>query len=367
MKVLIFIGVWLTAAEGFGQAFRPSSLPLAPAATLGYFLPARDSIVSDTLYEWVSGEGYPLAFFRKIRTSVCFDNQCRLLRCAVYWNPTGRFLGLSFPPGEYLSKAEHKPFTPEEYERLLALLADPSLPLKDYTYDELVPRRHTSGSNDADGVTSATAKNVLEYVVEGAAFTTYKLWHVVYGSTQSDIDSLVRPKSTAAFLLRVLDSPDVTDRLWALNQVHSPVPAELWQRLTGIAAGSDYTLAETAVQRLPAADLATRQGDLLGVVEKALPSVRKQLFTKLKEAKPFTLGAPLATRLLSVPVDEAAAILDLLTYHRIDDPAALRAVSQVLGAPNAFLARKAAACLTAAPRLEADVQQRLARYRSSHR
>ena len=56
----------------------------------------------------------------------------------IYWNITGRYLGFELPVGEFLSKSEHKPFSEEEYERLNDLLADPSLPFGEISFNSLM-------------------------------------------------------------------------------------------------------------------------------------------------------------------------------------------------------------------------------------
>ncbi|WP_353718925.1 hypothetical protein [Dyadobacter sp. 676] len=177
------------------------------AAQIRYFWPATvqgmqgdvrsipsavvDSIASDTIFQVWSKEGYPLHYYKKIRTSVCFDNKCRLLKCTLYWNVTGRYLGFELEKGEYLSKARHKPFKRKEYARLHEILSDPFSRLSGLSYGELAPRPGIANAkNGVDAVTSATAASILDEVVAGAAYTTYKMWHVVNGPTQDEVRNL---------------------------------------------------------------------------------------------------------------------------------------------------------------------------------
>src|SRR5690606_10087386 len=115
----------------------------------------------------LSKDGIPVSYYRKIITEVCFDDKCRLLKANIFWNITGRYLGVELPDNEFLSKTDHEPFTLAEYNRLNLLLADSLLPLGTLRYEDLVPPP-TYAIGKFDAVTGATSKDVLEYVVQGA-------------------------------------------------------------------------------------------------------------------------------------------------------------------------------------------------------
>src|SRR5690554_4970202 len=103
-------------------------------------LPSMTHDIPDTLFQVRSKDGYPISYFKKIYTGVCFDGECRMLDIVLYWNITGRYLGFELPKGEFLSKFDHEPFTDGEYERLHELLADLLSPLSMYTFNELAPK-----------------------------------------------------------------------------------------------------------------------------------------------------------------------------------------------------------------------------------
>src|SRR3546814_6858824 len=96
------------------------------------------------------------------------------------------------------------------YTRMNALLADSHSPLADFTFEDLVPSV-APGIPGADAVTAATAPAMLDYVVEGAAYTTYRLWHFVYGPTQAKIVRLTEDSLSAELLGMILHSPDRSD------------------------------------------------------------------------------------------------------------------------------------------------------------
>lgn len=306
----------------------------------------EDSIMTDTIFQVMSKEGYPLHYYKKIRTNVCFDNKCRLLKCTLYWNITGRYLGFGIEKGEFLSKARHKPFKRKEYERLNKILADASSPLRALSYDELAPRPKTA-ADEVDGVTSATSKNVLEEVVPGAAYTTYKMWHVVYGETQEEVQNLTLETLNAELALKILDSTDPGDKIWALNHIRGRIrpDAQLSERVLSLISTGPYNLTERAINSLDNSELTkyTVQALLTSKFMNGSYAIKKLIITKLAEAP--SLAVPivdsLTTILTGTNPELTSNILDLFTRHHIADTATCRQVATLLARPNAFVARKA--------------------------
>lgn len=308
----------------------------------------RDSIVTDTVFQGWSEEGFPTHYYKKIRTSVCFDNKCRLLKCMLYWNITGRYLGFELEKGEYLSKARHKPFKRKEYTRLHAILSDPSSRLSGLSYGELAPRaKVTSGRNDVDAVTSATATNILDDVVAGAAYTTYKMWHVVYGPTQEEVRNLTLKSLSPGLILKILDSPDPGDKIWALNHIRGyvrPTPA-LRERVLSFINAGQYNLAERAIHSLDSTELGadTVQTVLTAGLAEDSYAVKKLIIAKLALAPGLTAKtiAGLRSVLTGTNPQLTSDVLDLFTLHHITDATVVRDAASLLTQQNAFVAKKA--------------------------
>ncbi|HYH56983.1 MAG TPA: hypothetical protein VD772_10250, partial [Anseongella sp.] len=210
----------MTAAGDPGKRrfFLEPTLELPVDTVYRYLMPEEDSIPNDTLFQLRSAEGFPLAYYRKINTDVCFDGKCRMLKVQLYWNITGRYLGIELPPGEFLSKSDHERFNLSEYARMNRLLADSLSPLADYTFEELVPPADELGTAPAntgvggfavDAVTSPTSPAMADHVVAGAAYTTYRLWHFVYGPTQDEVERLTEEALSQELLQKILESPDM--------------------------------------------------------------------------------------------------------------------------------------------------------------
>ncbi|QIP15225.1 hypothetical protein G8759_22670 [Spirosoma aureum] len=368
--VTAFLAVVYDSA-GQIRYLRTPAITLKPDTTLAFIAASQDSIANDTLFQIRSKEGYPMAYFRKVRTSVCFDNKCRLLKVNLYWTSTGRYLGFNLPKGEFLSKAEHKPFTPAEYERMSELLADPLSPLATLSYAELAPQaKPADKENEVDGVSSATAKNVLEYVVEGAAYTTYKMWHVVYGSTQEDVARLTEKSLSPDFILAILDSPDLTDKIWALNHIRGFValtPA-LQKALLGLISTTDYNLAERAIYAFSAGDLKSEviQRALLAKFREANYALKKLIISKLKEAPLLDVQVKKAFTddLKSLNTELISNVLDLFRKHKVADIDTCRTIAELLTNKNELIAKKAFAYLDAIVVTDVLIEKHMKEYRA---
>src|SRR5690606_23749664 len=59
------------------------------------------------------------------------------------------------------------------------------------------------------------------YVVKGALYTTYTMWHIIYGPMKREIMRLTEEVMSPALLSRILASPDRTDKYWALARLGS--------------------------------------------------------------------------------------------------------------------------------------------------
>lgn len=207
----------------------------------------------DTLFQVLSEQGNPVAYYRKILTEVCFDHSCRLLRVNLYWNVTGRYFGFELPPNEFLSKAEHEPFNAEEYARLHTILADSLSPIGNFRYQDLIPQNKRGGL--LDGITGPTSKDVLQYVVKGAVYTTYTTWNLIYGETQKAIIQATEQVLDAEYLLAILNSPDIGDRYWALDRLSlladTDAVAEVKEHVLELVCDDSYNLAVHALDVLP--------------------------------------------------------------------------------------------------------------------
>lgn len=311
----------------------------------------ESEISIDTLYQYISAEGFPVYYSRNIRTNVCFDNKCRLLDIIVYWNLTGRYLGFELPEEEYLSKTDHDPFTEEEYVRLNELLLNPTSPLGLYSYKELL-LESASNAEEVDGVSGATSKEVLEFVVEGAAYTTHKLYEVIYGPTKTEIANWTKEGFTPEFLEALLKSESYSDVIWVLENIRGKLAAypELRDQLFTFVRGDDFTLSEKAINVLVAADLLDKdfQLDLANFAVDTDAGKRKwimDLFLQAEHLDP-TIPAIFNARVHQVDIPSIVKLLEIYTAHKVYTEETLEIVLQLSESKNGYLANKAKSFLS---------------------
>ncbi len=333
--------------------------------------PSMTDGIPDTLFQIRSANGHPISYYKKIYTGVCFDNECRMLDIVLYWNITGRYLGFELPEGEFLSKFDHEPFTESEYERLHGLLADLLSPLGMYAFNELAPKPPVE-EEEVDGITSATSKDILEYVVEGAAFTTYTLRTLVYGPIQNEVESLTREALSEDLVLKILESPDVGDKIWALSQVRNNLkltPALRAAILDCIDDGN-YSLAERAVYAIGSDELEsdTLQMLLLDRFYQTDYGLQKLILDKLEEAPQLDekVTTDLAQHLKKWEGALLSNVLDLYIIQKVSDIETCRMVSGLLQNENRYISQKAFNFLESSGQSYEEMDQQLEVYRTAY-
>lgn len=368
--VLVKFGLLLTA---FGQQqpiryFNEPEIKGSVVKTVEFEEIIGDSTASGTLFQNLSGEGLPLSYFREIKTSVCFDGKCRLLDIRIYWSPTGSYQGFELPAGEFLSKTDHDPFSGEEYLKLHTILSDSLSPLADYSFEELVPG--TGDPSEVDAVSSATLKDILNYIVPGAAYTTYRLWHLVYGEAVSVITQLSERLYNEKFALALLESDQPPAQLWALSHLHKiPDPGDqLLAKVLELTNDKNLNIAATALASLKGGMLNefAVQSILLQHVGEGEYTLKKPALLKLAEAR--VLHDPVRDGLtVLVPKlngDLLSELLNVYLKHQVQDVETIRKVSKILESDNRYTAGKVFAFLESLNPQDEWVKKKMEAYKN---
>ena len=281
-------------------------------------------------------------------TEVCFDDKCRLLRITVYWNITDRYLGFELADGMFLSKRDHEPFSNDEYERLNGLLADPSLPLGEISFEKLIRIPESESlSESVDGISGATTADVSKMVVKGAAYTTYTLWNIVHGSTKDLVASITEKQLSTALIDLILKSPDISDRLWALDRINqkTALNPKLTSTILENISSDDFFLSYSAMNAIGALHLNsdTLQFALFSIYRKANHSIKSMIVEKLMGAS--SLSAELITSsrklLLELNGKQLGDFLKLYSKHAVYDAETIETVAEILKDENNFISRQA--------------------------
>lgn len=171
-----------------------------------------------TVVQAQDANGFPLEYSTHIVTEVCTDKKCKLVEVTMYWNALGFFKRIECDPDKPLTKKEHTPFTPEDYEKLERILGDPNSILGQQSLaflakppDDLNP--------DIDGWSGATPVTVQQSVVKDAAYTTWVMWLWANGDIVPRLREITMRSCTPAFLSHLLKSDDSRDVDFALKYI----------------------------------------------------------------------------------------------------------------------------------------------------
>ena len=359
--LLLSNSIWAQGLDEIGY-FQPSTIVFDWEDLSSAGIGSSDSIGEGAVQIFRNSKGLPLFYWQDIFTSVCFDNQCRPLSLKVYWNVTGRYLGFRLPAQEFLSRYDHEPFAQGDYEQLNSLLADPYLPLGNIAFQELI--EHSEDSlQQIDGVSGATPKRILNYVVEGAAYTTYTMWNIIYGPTKKVIERQTEQEMTSELLTQILQSPNTEDKTWGLARIDQTKELDtlLVQPLIELISFADFFVAYSAIEMISPIQLKSENFQL-------------QLFSAYADTR-YSLKGEILKKLASAPMISRAVIqeshnilndlngeqlgymLELYEKQSITDMQTAELVAALLQDDNTFISKKAFDYLSQINELPDDIVQ----------
>ena len=306
----------------------------------------------DSLFLRETSDGTPKSFYQRFSTGVCFDNQCRPLDIILHWAISGRYLGFEMPKGEFLSKTDHDPFSRKEYLQLNEILSDDDLPFKDIKYHELMNQPESS-TESADAISGATSERIKDIVVKNAAYTTYKLWKLVYGESQKFIEQYTEKHLNTSNLMTLLNSQDRNDVAWGLVHMKDTLSfsTPLKNRLLSLIQSEDYYLSYNAVHAIPKTNL--NDSDFLETLFSTYlntsdASTKNIIFRKLIAAPRLSENLLVKSR-QSIPTmapQEISSLLKLYEKHHVKDSVSLGTVRSLVRHPNPYVVNLAKSFLS---------------------
>ncbi len=332
-----------------------------------HFIPLYDSIENDTLFMVSNSSNIPYYFFKNLNTDVCLDKECHLLKSTVFWNITGRYLGFELPEGEFLSKYDHEPFSIDEYEKLHKLLDNPKLPLKNLSVEKLT-QGITNQADSVDGITQATSKSLSESVVKGAAYTTIKLWTTLYGPSGERVVQKTLSLLSTSLMNLILNSPDVCDKIWALENIDSELifDDELIQTYAELIVGDDFSLSYLALNSIKPTHLnnSKLQLKLISIFENANYSVKDLILDKINEAENLDEKVVEYSRSLLPKLNgkQLGDMLYLYEKHKIFEQETTKLIAELLDSPNSFISKQAYNFLKKDEALDGSIKNKIKIY-----
>jgi hypothetical protein len=153
-------------------------------------------------------QGFPSGYSMELINEVCLDGVCKLVEVTMYWDAIGFYQNLEYPEGKPLTKVEHEPFVPADYEKLDSILKDRDSILDDHELGFLASEKDDKSPEgeeddeyqDVDGVSKATPGAVKEAVVKDAAWTTWVLWKYANTELVTIMQEMTKSRISPKFL-----------------------------------------------------------------------------------------------------------------------------------------------------------------------
>lgn len=353
--------------DRFAQATLPIELtdPVAPTARPQTHL----------LTQLSDEDGFPAGYRLTLVTHVCNDNQCLPVEVTMTWDALGYYTGLSYPPDKPLTKKEHVPFTAEDYAKLDRILRDQNSILRDWTLAFLEkPIEAASGENliaGVDAMTAPTPATVKDSVIEGAAYTSWALWHWANGPIVPKLRQMTEKKCTPAYLKRLLASED-RHADYALQYLidHHATDARFVDDVARILERGQREQISQALVFLEGA-IPDRQKFYVRLIEASArmraadcPIVLERLAAD--PALPPTTLEALTEHLSELPYFPVHLILRILEQRKFVSGKTTAAVAALLDSSDFFVARRACEHL-AGQNLPAEVRSRVEAFREQNR
>lgn len=198
----------------YSTAYSQNKLNLCQNAFLFEF---EEYAVVDTILICKNTDGIPTGYTTDLNMAVCNDGLCARLLLKVNWDLAGSYLGYDTIQGNRLTKFDHKPFTGTDYKRLDEILRDKNSILGTIDHEELVDKRVKIKATTVDAVTGATSKLIKNSVVEGAVYSTYALWHLLYSPVIDSMRLYTRNMFSMEIASQLLSSENYDSQLFALK------------------------------------------------------------------------------------------------------------------------------------------------------
>jgi len=177
-------------------------------------------------------QGFPSGYSMELINEVCLDGVCKLVEVTMYWDAIGYYQSLEYPEGKPLTKVEHEPFVPADYEKLDSILKDRDSILDDHELGFLASEKDDKSQEgedddeyqDVDGVSKATPGAVKEAVVKDAAWTTWVLWKYANTELVTIMQDITKSRISPKFLQHLLDSKNWQKIEFVLNHLLEQKP-----------------------------------------------------------------------------------------------------------------------------------------------
>jgi hypothetical protein len=354
MKVTIFHCLWIAVlltgmVNSVGKELDPSQRVMESQFTVQLINPVHPELGRES-FDVIQTKGtndFPLNYRIQLVTDICLDHRCDILDVTVFWDPLGQFLKIEHPANKPMTKLNHARFSETDYDRLNSILHDSQSMLG--TYPVTAFSDNEAHSNDVDGVSGATAISVENYVVNGAAYTSWALWHWVNNeSVVQQLREITRKTAPLDFFEYCLMSRDPHKVRYALENM--PDVTLLSSNRLEIAVldalkHADLENSKRALNCLKKImpDAEARNLQLAKILRETDLVSQRQILDELSSSPTVTpdVLAALCADLNQSPYFSVHMILTLFEKNNFSSETVDQAVEKLVSSDNAFIARRA--------------------------
>jgi len=161
----------------------------------------------------------PIQYFSEISMPVCDDTLCANVVLKIFWDLAGNYAGFDTIAGKPLTKFDHKKFNSADYLKLHEILKNRNNTLRMLNKEDLVDKSVKVKATTVDAVTGATPATIKKVTVEGAAYTSFTLWHFVNGTIRNKLAFFTQSIYSEPVALQMMNSDNYETQLFALRNL----------------------------------------------------------------------------------------------------------------------------------------------------
>jgi hypothetical protein len=184
-----------------------------------FLFESQEYAVVDTIMVCRNADNIPTGYKTNLDMAVCNDGLCARLVLKMYWDLAGGYMGYDTITGNPLTKFDHKRFSGKDYDKLNKILKDKNSILGSVEKEELIDKSIKIKATNVDAITGATSQSIKNAVVEGAVYSTYALWHLVFGSLIDSMRSYTLNIYSMQVARQLLNSDNYDSQLFAIRQM----------------------------------------------------------------------------------------------------------------------------------------------------
>ncbi|MFC2099135.1 hypothetical protein ACFLSP_05275 [Bacteroidota bacterium] len=177
----------------------------------------KDYEATGKLVELHKLQGQTVEFYMDVESVICEDSLCKIVIVRIFWDRLGFYTRYELAPGIQLEKAEGKPFTSDDHEKLHKILQQTDSPFKELFLGELVSVE--DGPDIVDGRSGATIALSENASVKGAVWTCYTLWHWANGCIVPIIRQITAQACNLNDLMDYLKKGEENHKVFAMQEL----------------------------------------------------------------------------------------------------------------------------------------------------